>query len=109
MTSLNHTLLFSLILQLYGIIILQKLNEKKILQDLATDVNLRKRSINLRKLRKGLSSVNFFVRKGVAGIPQAVLEEWWVKMMNGEPLPGRWKKTLGCQGTCLCLYWMSYG
>ena len=48
--------------------------KKKILQDLATDVNLRNRSINLRKLRKGLSSVNFFVRKGVVGIPQAVLK-----------------------------------
>ena len=47
---------------------------KKNTAGLGNDVNLRKRSINLRKLRKGLSSINFFVRKGVVGIPQAVLK-----------------------------------
>ena len=33
-------------------------------------------------------------------------------MINSEPLPGRWKKTLGCQGTyfmsVLDELWMSY-
>ena len=48
--SLNLALLFSLILQFHGIKILWKINQK-ILHDLATAINLRKRNIYLRKLR----------------------------------------------------------
>ena len=49
--TLDLTELFSLILQLHGIIVLWKFNEKRI-QHLAAAMNLRKRNLYLRKPRK---------------------------------------------------------
>ena len=88
--SLNLTALFSLILQLHGIIILWKIDEKR-LQDLATAMNLRKRNIYLRKLRR-IKQRRLFCKKRSCWNTPGRTEEWWLKMINGEYPPGRWKK-----------------
>ena len=88
--SLNLTALFSLILQLHGIIILWKINEKK-LQDLATAMNLRKYNIYLQKLRRIKQRQLFHKKKSCWNTPGRT-EEWWLKTINGESPPGRWKK-----------------
>ena len=61
------------------------------------------------KTEKRIKQHQLFCKKRSCWNTSGRTEEWWVKMINSEPLPGRWKKTLGCQGTYLCLYWMSYG
>ena len=88
--SLNLTALFSLILQLHGIIILWKIDEKR-LQDLATAMNLRKRNIYMRKLRR-IKQRRLFCKKRSCWNTPGRTEEWWLKMINGESPPGRWKK-----------------
>ena len=61
-----------LILQLHGIIILCKINQKR-LQDLATAMNLRKRSLYLRKLR-GIKQRRLFFGNRVVETSQAILK-----------------------------------
>ena len=61
-----------LILQLHGIIILCKINQKR-LQDLATAMNLRKRSLYLRKLR-GIKQCRRFFGNRVVETSQAILK-----------------------------------
>ena len=88
--SLNLKGLFLLILQLHGIIILWKINEKR-LQDLATAINLIKRNIYLGKLRR-IKQLRLFRKKRSCWNTPGRTEERWLKMINGESLPGRRKK-----------------
>ena len=88
--SLNLKGLFSLILQLHGIIILWKINEKG-LQDLVTAINLIKRNICLRKLRR-IKQCRLFRKKRSCWNTPCRTEERWLKMKNAESLPGGWKK-----------------
>ena len=90
LVSLNLTVLFSLILKLHSITITWKFNEKR-LQDLTTAMNLRKRNIYLRKLRR-IRQCRLFRKKRSCWNTPGCTEEWWLNMINGESPPGRWKK-----------------
>ena len=80
--SLNLKGLISLILQLHGIIILWKINEKG-LQDLVTAINLIKRNICLRKLRR-IKQCRLFRKKRSCWNTPCRTEERWLKMKNAE-------------------------
>ena len=64
---------------------------KKMLQDLATAMNLRKCNIYLWKLRR-IKQRRLFRKKRSCWNTPGCTEDWWLKMINGESPPGRWKK-----------------
>ena len=89
-TGLNLIALFSLLLQLHGLIILWKMNQKR-LQDIMVVLNLKKRNYHLQKL-KLIRYRRLCRRKRRCWNIRGRTDEWWCKMINGESPSDNWKK-----------------